>query len=270
MKVFLSWAGKESEYIAETLKEWLPQVIQSLVPWMSTHIDKGDAWDGAIADGLNDSPIGILCLTKDSIQSTYLHYEAGAIANVAGSKVCTFLFGIKNSDVRQPLGRFQHTKFEKEEVFKLLKTINEKLSETGGKSIPDSLLIKSFNTNWPELEDKLNQAPKGKAKEHETPDRELLEEILNTVRNMNSVTNQSISQNTKDKYEFKLRPLIPIKVAAQFLHDFMSAKNISLDQLKEIKPNKILEIMKSNYPEYLVVPSVYSHAIQRLEPMKDL
>jgi len=73
MKVFLSWAGNDSRYIAECLKAWLPQVLQALDPWMSTHIEKGDAWDGAIAEGLSDSPVGILCLTKDSIiLTTYI------------------------------------------------------------------------------------------------------------------------------------------------------------------------------------------------------
>jgi hypothetical protein len=95
MKVFLSWAGEQSRHVAQTLHTWLPQVIQSLEPWFSPRTSKGDAWDGAIADGLDDTPIGIIVLTSESFESKYLHYEAGAIANVKGAKACTLLIGLK-------------------------------------------------------------------------------------------------------------------------------------------------------------------------------
>ncbi len=203
MKVFLSWAGDDSKYIAETLKTWLPQVLQALDPWMSTHIEKGEAWDGAIAEGLSDSPVGILCLTKDSIKSNYLHYEAGAIANVPNSKVCTFLYELKNADVKQPLGRFQHTRFEKGEMLKLLKTINGKLTEVGERSISDVQLEKALEVNWSELEEKLKGTPKSKEVKVERPDRELLEEILERVRS-NNFNNLKIKDETLRELEDEL------------------------------------------------------------------
>ena len=40
--VFISWSGARSKLIADTLYEWLPMVVQSVKPWMSSHsIDKG-------------------------------------------------------------------------------------------------------------------------------------------------------------------------------------------------------------------------------------
>ena len=45
MKVFISWSGDRSKYIAETLQEWLRRVLQATEPWISTQIDKGLVWD---------------------------------------------------------------------------------------------------------------------------------------------------------------------------------------------------------------------------------
>ncbi len=50
MKLFISWSGARSEYIAEVLREWLPNVIQAVCPWMSaSDIDKGSRWSSNLA-----------------------------------------------------------------------------------------------------------------------------------------------------------------------------------------------------------------------------
>ena len=35
MKIFISWSGAQSQYIAGILRWWLRRVIQHLDPWMS-------------------------------------------------------------------------------------------------------------------------------------------------------------------------------------------------------------------------------------------
>ena len=121
MDIFLSWSGDTSKQIAQLLKNWLPTVIQCLQPFYSPDdISKGKSWGGEISKVLNKCDFGILILTKDNIRSPWILFEAGALSkNIDLSRVCTMLFGIKDTDVEAPLNLFQNTKFEKEDIKKL-------------------------------------------------------------------------------------------------------------------------------------------------------
>jgi hypothetical protein len=44
MKVFISWSGERSNYVARILYEWIPNVIQNVRPWISEEIPKGVRW----------------------------------------------------------------------------------------------------------------------------------------------------------------------------------------------------------------------------------
>ena len=96
MNVFISWSGKSSEAVAQALTNWLPDVIQPVKPFMSReNIRKGALWRQVIAQQLRDSKFGILCLTRDNLDATWLHFEAGAIAKaVDDSLVWTYLFHV--------------------------------------------------------------------------------------------------------------------------------------------------------------------------------
>jgi hypothetical protein len=127
MKVFLSWSGPISKRIALALRDWLPSVIQTVEPWMSSEdIKKGTRWSPAIAKELAESRAAIFCLTTDNLGEPWLNFEAGAVSNTPWSaNVCTYLFNVTNSDITGPLTQFQWTvATSKEENLKLLTTIN--------------------------------------------------------------------------------------------------------------------------------------------------
>lgn len=154
MKVFISWSGLTSHKVATVLRDWVPSVIQTVVPYLSSEdIDKGARWSTDIAGELNQSAFGILCVTKDNVDAAWLNFEAGALGkSVDKSRVCPFLFRIKRSEISGPILQFQSTICEKDDVLKLLKSINSSCEKT----IEEARLEKAFEVWWPSLKKELD------------------------------------------------------------------------------------------------------------------
>ena len=97
MKVFISWSGQRSHYIADSLRGWLPRVIQSLRPWMSDEdIAAGSRWLPEIAKELSDARVGVLCITPENQSSPWLLFEAGALSKTLDQTfVCPLLFDMR-------------------------------------------------------------------------------------------------------------------------------------------------------------------------------
>lgn len=188
MKVFLSWSGERSEQMAEFLKLWLKEVIQAVDPWVSSDIEKGIRWSPKISAELEESKIGIICLTRENLDENWILFEAGALSKTKDARVCTFLLDLKSADIKPPLGQFQHTQFEEEDVRKLIGTINEAVREADEAALDEKLLDKSFNRCWQELEKAFkkikDQTPE--AKKPSRPTDEMIQETLDLVRAMDN------------------------------------------------------------------------------------
>ncbi len=200
MKVFISWSGNKSHRVGLVFREWLPSVIQSLEPYVSSEdIDKGARWSTDIAKELEDSTFGILCVTKDNLHAPWLSFEAGALSKTMDKAFVTpFLFDIKRSEVNGPILQFQSTIFEKEDIKKLIHTLNKACGESG---IPETMLDKAFEVWYPTLENELNglkeideQIDSDIKAESNTHSSEIIEEILELSRD-----NQKLLRNPDSK-----------------------------------------------------------------------
>jgi len=156
MKVFLSWSGELSHKIAVELRDWLPYVIQSIQPYVSSEdIDKGTRWSIDIAKELEDSSFGILCVTPQNLEAPWINFEAGALSKAFNnSNVSPFLFGLKPSDLKKsPLLQFQSTLYEKKDLLKLILSIN---NAVGAEKLDESKLKKTFDVWFETLKLKLD------------------------------------------------------------------------------------------------------------------
>ena len=204
MKVFIVWGGDRAEFIAKTMSEWVKQVIQALDTFTSQKIESGVLWRGEISKELYESNVGLVCLTQDNLHNIWVHFEAGALSkNLNASKVCTFLYDIGSEQIDGPLSAFQHTKFEKSAIKKLLADWN-KLIE---KPLDPDTFAKSFDKNWPDLEKALQNVPSIKSTKNPVPPRktdDILHELLLLTRGTHSVISELFPRSpSRDESETK-------------------------------------------------------------------
>jgi len=187
MRVFISWSGDTSKRLAAAIRDWLPTTLQYVKPYFTpTDIEKGTKWDVEISRELDTSSVCIIALTKESLDSKWIMFEAGAISkSPAKPRLCTILFGIGPTDVQGPLERFQGTTFSKDDIHQLLKTINANAKEE--EALSDGTLDLVFDKWWPDLERKITEIMKdagSSTKVKARDERDLLEEAVSLSRAM--------------------------------------------------------------------------------------
>jgi hypothetical protein len=246
MKIFISWSGDRTKKAAEVFHEWLGQLIQATEPWISPNIEKGKRWNEEIKKALGESKVGIICLDKDNLNSKWVLFEAGAIAKTDDAYACTFLLDVNPSDVEPPLGDFQHTIFEKEDIRRLAHTINEKVRSSGEKALDAARLNTLFDNLYPNLEGKLKEILmiQPERKNVQRNDREILEEILQIVR----VVQQKGREDSINKEELGLLSRDLIKKFRENTHanDYWNLKPSGTVNPFELSYEEFWEAIKDN------------------------
>ncbi|ELV8853680.1 toll/interleukin-1 receptor domain-containing protein [Vibrio fluvialis] len=186
MKIFISWSGDRSRQVAELLDEWITCVIQAVKPWMSSKdIDRGSLWFSEISDQLQNTSIGIVCLTQENKVKPWILFESGALAKgLSSNRVCTFLIDLSPTDIENPLAQFNHSTPDKVGLWELVRTINNALGEL---ALKEKTLENVFETYWPQFNDEfkriLKDTPAIEVIEKRSED-DLLKEILANTRNL--------------------------------------------------------------------------------------
>ena len=188
MKVFISWSGERSRDVATALGDWLPQVLHAIDPFVSTRdLAAGARWAIELAEKLEETAFGIVCVTRENQSEPWLNYEAGAIAkSIAASRVAPLAIDLSPAEIVHPLGQFQATRADREGVGEIIKSMNEACASP----ISEKYLSKAIEMWWPQLEKRLEEIEmksykvESKASPSPRGERAILEEVLNTVRGL--------------------------------------------------------------------------------------
>jgi hypothetical protein len=184
MRVFISWSGTLSRQVAEVMRDWLPLVVQSVEPFMSSQdIRAGDRWQRDIADRLSDTDFGIVCVTKANQKEPWLNFEAGALAKaIDASRVIPLAIDLAPSDIEFPLGQFQATPITPDGMKELVTAVNAACSHP----VAGVIVAKSFEFSWQEFSSRFDSATHTSAETQPVAssrsERHMLEEVLDLLR----------------------------------------------------------------------------------------
>lgn len=190
VKVFISWSGDLSRQVADLVGEWIENVLQGVQKWISADdIEKGSQWFGEIGKQFDETSVGILCLTADNTDAPWIHFEAGALSKgLSKSRVIPLLVNLKPSDIHGPLSNFNATLPTRDEMLKLVNTIN---AQRGPAALAPDRVLKAFHQWWGDFEqrfDRLIKEYKPPARTHRRPLDEKVDEILAVVRSVQTTT----------------------------------------------------------------------------------
>ena len=256
MKVFISWSGLLSQKIAELLKNWLEQCIQSIEAFYSSEdIEKGDLWNAKVTSELRDTNFGIVCLTKDNINAPWIHFEAGALSKMLDSRVATLAINIPFSDIKGPLSTFQATKIEKDDMYKLLKAINT----AQDKPLTEDKLKNTFEAFWGKFENDFMEIISQETEKEDkksTPKinvAEAVEEILQLVRSQNAMINSPTKIIPPEYFEDMMQRAIHRNDTNYIFDKLYDFTKYVLERFSEQEPEENIEVefFKHQYLQFV-------------------
>jgi hypothetical protein len=94
-------------------------------------------------------------LTSDNLDKPWIIFEAGAMSRSLDRRIAPLLVGVDKSDVKDPLAQFQLTSFDKDDVGKLVHSINRVTDAP----VAVEALNRRFNLCWPGLVEEIGNVP---------------------------------------------------------------------------------------------------------------
>ncbi|MBX3119033.1 MAG: TIR domain-containing protein [Fimbriimonadaceae bacterium] len=152
MKLFLSWSGDRSKALAEAFDKWIQSVVQAVTPFFSPDdIEKGSFWFQEINENLKEAKTGIMFITQENRDRPWMLFEAGALATKIGKpRLIPLLFDMQPSELTGPLANLNVAVFNKDEIKKVVMTINGQVEE---QRLDPAVLDSVFEKWWPDLDD---------------------------------------------------------------------------------------------------------------------
>jgi hypothetical protein len=196
--IFVAWSGEVGGQVAQILKSRLPSILQYVRPFVATEdVHKGQRWLAEVGARLQECTFGIICLTPESLNSPWVHFEAGALSKAikeAEARVAPFLLAVRKSDLSAPLSQFQATDSTREDVERLVKSINSVAPE--GEKLNETRVKEAFEKWWPDLEEELRELASQATStttpppEEEEPALKMLEQVLELLRSLHTKVNR--------------------------------------------------------------------------------
>ena len=155
MRTFIAWSDNRGQRIAQILQNWLPLFCQTAQAWTSESAPGGENWLEVIRQQLSNADTCIVCVTPESIQSHWIHFEAGALfPGDENSRILPLLFDVQPDDLLDPFRLLKAYSFDREGFVTFVNRLWE-LEQKSDKPSQDvtKQLVEKF---WDELNDEVS------------------------------------------------------------------------------------------------------------------
>lgn len=157
MKCFIAWAGDRGSELGKAMKGFLETTLGCDCFYSPESIDKGKTWFSEVSSELDRSDAAVICLTPETVQSRWMHFEAGAIfartiCQIPKEKheekpeaLYTYFLGRNPSIIQDPFKQLQTTISEEADTRKLVEDI---ASQHG---LDNNTVAGNFGKAWEKL-----------------------------------------------------------------------------------------------------------------------
>jgi hypothetical protein len=135
MRVFICWSGDFGLLMGQAVEALLNSAFANrspveVIPEFSERIEKGTFWMKELEERLRRSDAGIVCLTPENLDSSWMHFETGALALQLAKGGVTdrlpiypILQEVKPAQITGPLAAYQMTTIARQDILTLLESI---------------------------------------------------------------------------------------------------------------------------------------------------
>ncbi len=129
VKVFISWSGEASHQVAKTLRDWVPQVLQSVEPWLaSSELISGQPVAKSIEGSITSADVVLLCLTRQNMLSNWTKIES-AVALNAKRPIIPVCIDFPVSDLSGMFAMYQGMTLDEAGIHRLMTALNSRLTD---------------------------------------------------------------------------------------------------------------------------------------------
>lgn len=209
MKVFISWSGSAERVVAEALRTAVSLVSAGRASGFvsSQDIPKGDRGASVIDASLVSTDYGIVILSANNQHRPWINYEGGALAKTLDHPVATILLDLLPSDVEGPLQPFQSTAFANEGD---MRSLMRQIAKAADPSISDEVIDVLFDSTWPDLSRAWNPSVLSGKDVPRRTDSDMLAEIVDRVRRLETLPNRSRRHQGVQDYELASKGRVEI------------------------------------------------------------
>jgi hypothetical protein len=207
MKVLVSWLRELSREASFLLGELLSSVLPFVEVYIpAEEIHNASQWLSEIQRYLEDVQFAVLTLTSENFNSHWVFLEAGYLLKAVGlTNIRLLLVDLAVTDISGPIAQLQATSMNKEGIFRLSHSINQRSLESWNQGMDETELRNAFETHWPKFESQLPQV-RSRAPHKTMSDRDVLYEILDLSRGIAQAVGFSKLINSRDTENTPTKP----------------------------------------------------------------